>query len=331
MKYCNNVFYETSHYIKHIPHHTFKQRAKYTLLWLSYPIVNIYQKTIVNLLYVINRVNPFQKKYPVVLVSIFKNEAKYMKEWIEYYKLIGIDHFYLYNNNSEDNYFETLKEYIEEGNVTLIEWPQIPGQLPAYKNWYENYRKDCGYAAFVDLDELICPVYDSDIKKWLNHYKKYPVIKMDWVMFGTSSQLTHDSDRLLIEQYDSCWNKRLTIGKIIYNCFYDISEFKAICMHLSTVRKFGLYILPFNDYGNVSLWGGVEFGSFGKHTIQLNHYYSRSLEGLQCKISRGDAVFKDKQYSLMNYMERENMNKRKDYTIQRFMLQLKLKMNKIGL
>ena len=42
--------------------------------------------------------NPKKFKYSVSIVAIAKNEGIYFKEWIEYHKLIGIEHFYIYNN-----------------------------------------------------------------------------------------------------------------------------------------------------------------------------------------------------------------------------------------
>ena len=48
------------------------------------------------------------KKFYLSFCSIFKNEAPYMKEWIEYHLLVGVDHFYLYNNNSTDKLIKTL-------------------------------------------------------------------------------------------------------------------------------------------------------------------------------------------------------------------------------
>src|SRR6187431_2863710 len=62
-------------------------------------------------------------KYTVSLCGIFKNEAKFLDEWIQFHLVVGIDHFYLYNNNSDDNYYEILKPYIEKGFVDLIDWP----------------------------------------------------------------------------------------------------------------------------------------------------------------------------------------------------------------
>lgn len=51
-------------------------------------------------------------KYKIALCLIFKNEAPFLKEWLDYHLTIGVDHFYLYNNNSDDNYLDVLNTYI---------------------------------------------------------------------------------------------------------------------------------------------------------------------------------------------------------------------------
>ena len=82
---------------------------------------------------------PRNTKYGLVLCAIFKNEAPHLKEWIEYHLLVGVEHFYLYNNNSTDHFREVLQPYVDNGTVTLTEWPETPGQITAYKHWYENF------------------------------------------------------------------------------------------------------------------------------------------------------------------------------------------------
>ena len=77
-----------------------------------------------------------QKKYKFSICSIFKNEALFLKEFIEYHLLIGFEHFYFYNNNSEDNYLDVLKPYMDAGIVTLIEWPVVPGQQKSFEHFY---------------------------------------------------------------------------------------------------------------------------------------------------------------------------------------------------
>lgn len=56
-----------------------------------------------------------KKKYYMSVCAVFKNEAPFMKEWILYYQVIGADHIYLYNNNSDDNYQEVLQPLLIVG------------------------------------------------------------------------------------------------------------------------------------------------------------------------------------------------------------------------
>ena len=59
--------------------------------------------------------------YELGIVTMFRNEANYLKEWIEYHRLVGVDHFYLYNLGSTDRYLNVLRPYIKEKIVTLEE------------------------------------------------------------------------------------------------------------------------------------------------------------------------------------------------------------------
>jgi len=45
-----------------------------------------------------------EKKFHVSICAIFKNEAPYLREWIEFHRIVGIDHFYMYNNRSDDDF-----------------------------------------------------------------------------------------------------------------------------------------------------------------------------------------------------------------------------------
>ena len=65
------------------------------------------------------------KKYNLSICAIFKNEGRYIKEWIEYHRLVGVDHFYLYSNNTSDRSLNVLKPYIKKGLITLVNWPGL--------------------------------------------------------------------------------------------------------------------------------------------------------------------------------------------------------------
>ena len=53
-------------------------------------------------------------QYDITVGAIFQNEAPYLKEWIDYHKSVGVDHFVLYNHFSKDNYEEVLYPYINK-------------------------------------------------------------------------------------------------------------------------------------------------------------------------------------------------------------------------
>ena len=96
------------------------------------------------------------KLYYLSVCAIFKNEGPILKEWIEYHLLVGVDHFFLYNNFSDDNYREILAPYIERGIVDLIDWPVPQGQFPAYEDCWQKFRETTRWIALIDLNEFLC-------------------------------------------------------------------------------------------------------------------------------------------------------------------------------
>lgn len=322
--YTNNgIYYEDSDFVLNVRDFSMKRRVKNFVIRLLYPIRNLYFKILVNL---IRNYKEIRTKYNVVICSIFKDEAPFLKEFIEYHKMLGVDHFYLYNNFSTDNYKEVLKPYIDKGIVTLTEWPVQSGQIPAYEHWKYNYKKDSKWVSFLDLDEFICPVYDYDIVSWLNRYKKYPVLLLDWVMFTSSGLLEHDCQKLVIEQYTQCWHKRGRKGKLFMNCRFDYNEDTSMMHYLKV--KFGSFkILPFNASGNIVDETGFQYVNKKQYSIQCNHYYCKAYDRLHNKISRGSAVYKTSWKKLEIYWPREMNGINRDYTIQRFLLKLKVILN----
>lgn len=300
-----------------------RKNLKYYAQFIAIYLLDIFYK----LLFSVSKKRYSQKKYTFSICSIFKNEAPYMKEWIEYYLLIGTDHFYLYNNNSEDDYKSVLQPYIDKGIVTLTEWPEIPGQISSYKHWYENYRHETNWCSFLDLDEFICPLKDINIKDWLKKHNKYPLYAIYWKMFGTSGIIEPDKNKLVIEQYTNSWDKYASATKVIYNTDYDIERFFTSMMHKFNVRYKGLSIPPINMFGYfINHWEIHRHGN-KESDIQCNHYWSKSYSEYLEKHKRGDAVWDEGKSRRNNemFLWHEHFNRSMDYNIQRFLIELKLK------
>lgn len=269
-----------------------------------------------------------EAKYRVTICCMFKNEGKFLKEWILYNQIIGIDHIYLYNNNSNDNYLEVLQPFINQEYVTLIDWPMPQGQIPAYEDWYQKYRRETQWNCFIDIDEFICPFYETNVYQWLKKYSKYPAVKMYWKMFGTSGVIEHDDSKLVTEQYLICWDKLYNMGKQFYNTAYDISQFKINVHHSMNcdVRFMGktLHMPAVNEFKKYNNRFGVILTK-DDFSLQLNHYQCKSYRSYVELMRKSDSAHKKNPRGRGHFLAHENKCCGCDYHIGRFMMQLKAK------
>lgn len=132
--------------------------------------------------------------YEISIVAIFQNEAPYLREWIEYHRLIGVDHFWLYNDNSKDDWNSVLQPYIDEGVVEFCDWSfgRKEGkswfhiQTSAYKDGLKKALGKTRWVALIDADEFILPMQNRSLKECLEkHYKAASAIHITWRQFGT--------------------------------------------------------------------------------------------------------------------------------------------------
>lgn len=276
----------------------------------------------------------YDKKYKISICGIFKNEALFLREWIEYHEMIGVEHFYLYNNNSEDDFLKILQPYIDRGLVTLTDWPYDQAQIKAYKHFYETYRYETQWVSFLDIDEFFCPKKVVTLTEWLSKHDKYPVILIYWRMFGTSNVIEHNYSKLVIEQFVVSWQHYDTCGKCLINTDYDIARFDGSTHHETTVRLnllgIKLNLMPANIFGHF-VGGGFHWGDekkCEKADIQINHYWTKGWDVYSKKRQLTDVFFKENPKKDLEYFYyHENRNVSVDYTIFRYLIRLKLKMN----
>lgn len=130
-------------------------------------------------------------KFDLAVCAIFKNEAPYLKEWIEYHKIVGVQHFYLYNNESSDDYLEALASYLADGSVELVNWNepnfQFSGQKKAYMDAIVKVKGIVKWLAIIDIDEYLVPKTHDNLPKLLAEYENFGGLCVNWQMFGTSN------------------------------------------------------------------------------------------------------------------------------------------------
>ena len=235
--------------------------------------------------------------YDLAVVAIFKDEARYLKEWLDYHLLAGVEHFYLYNNESSDDFREVLAPYVEKNLVTLTEWSGRMMQYPAYNDALEKFRFECRYMAFIDLDEFILPKSNRSVVEVVDEILSADPnaagLGINWQHFGSNGQETADYSRGVLERFTrrapSDWVEILSEDNMIGN-----STIKSIvnprCVECWWSPHYASLFRDFytvNSNGNKTLY--VTGFPIVADKIVVNHYYVKSFEEFAVKVNRGSA------------------------------------------
>jgi len=212
------------------------------------------------------------------ICAIYRNEGPYLREWIEFHRLAGVEHFYLYDNISEDDHLEVLAPYVDEGLVTLRSWPVFDPQVPAYNDCLRWHRYDSRWIAFIDIDEFLFSPGGRPLPEVLADYEAWPGVAVAWVMFGTGGHRTRPPG-LVIENYlrtmetpDPIMNMKSIVDPTRVTTY--ASAHHAVYPYLSAVDE-----KQFPVEGHTLAAPSCE-------RLRLNHYHCKSEEEFVAKFQR---------------------------------------------
>lgn len=211
-------------------------------------------------------------KENLAICAMFKDEAPWMKEWLEYHLLLGVDKFYLYNNNSSDEYAKVLAPYRKKGVVELIEWPSPPEefwdpyQKTAYNDCIAKVRKKTKWLAIIDLDEFIVVTNGKTLPEALESYEFFGGVALFWQMFGTSGLWDIPEGKTMLESL--IWKARVNYGPNI-NC-------KSI-VRPERVKEYEIHGAHYHHPYAAHYVNGRRTSSVPLlDPMHINHYYTRT-------------------------------------------------------
>lgn len=294
-------------------------------------LLSIMYRMFYGILFLFIRVPRNNFKYNVSICAIFKDEADYLKEWIEFHRIVGVEHFYLYNNKSTDNYLEVLSPYIRMGIVSLIDWPKPQGQLSAYKNFMETKRNETRWVGLIDIDEFVVPNSTESIYDFLQQFNNKPAVIVYWKIFGTSGKIKRDVSNLITEEFIVSWKKYANIGKIFFNTnfAYDTKlKENGATMHYLWSKWKNIKVPPVNVFGKTCMYGHSPVSS-DLMPLQINHYLVKSYdEYIHKKSKRGGGVHPIGMHDMSYFFEHEMKCNSVDYHAYKYLVKLKLAMEK---
>ena len=238
-------------------------------------------------------------RYDLAIVAILKNEGHYLKEWLDYHLLAGVDHFYLFDNDSSDDYNAIIAPYVAANLVTSVYFPGGSAQYAAYNLAIIDHRFSCRYAAFIDLDEFLLPKDTTDsvtatLDDVLKNFPDASGLAVNWQLFGSNGQETADYSRGVLERF----TRRAPVDWVVPIPHRDIPGGNAQVKTIANPRRifaFGSSHFPNYFEGNYSVnERGDRIDSYCNNPVTaerlvINHYNVKSREEHVAKVLRGRA------------------------------------------
>ena len=240
-----------------------------------------------------------------LLCCIIKNENRYINEYVEYYRNLGVSKIVLYDNNAVDgeNPEEYLKKHISDGFVDIVNLRGLEtAQLPAYNHCYNVYRNNYDWLMFFDCDEFLTLVKHDNISDFLSQerFNGYDVIHLNWMIYGDNDMLYYEN-RPVQERFTTPAPFDLTIGEYPFN--YHVKS--IVRGHLDvTVEAFflnphtpGALDYPSNPLG-MPLKCCDQFGlpcfnmpylPYNFSEAYIKHYVTKSADEYASRIMRGNS------------------------------------------
>ena len=256
-------------------------------------------------------------KYFFCFCSLGKSENKYVKQLVDYYKNIGVNKFYLGDNNDKDSerLSDVLTDEISSGLVEIIDLTGINiDQLDLFINVYDMHKHECKWMSFFDFDEYLTILPEEKnitLEQYFSNEKfdKCNVILVNWLLYKDNDLIKYDN-RTLRERFtepsyhhpNNRFIKSIIRGNIRWNPWTLNQTCHRPKHQLRTCDSNGDRAKTFNDVLKPPILDNVI----------LKHYVTKTAEEYYTKIKRGyTRVNKKLEVYIDNYFRLNKINKEK--------------------
>lgn len=226
-------------------------------------------------------------KYKLVIIAMFKNESHIMREWLTHYINQGVEHFYMIDNGSTDEWRIETKDM----PVTVYTDTRKHCQTKLYSDYFlEEVKRDAEWVAVLDLDEFM---YARNGYKKISDYlftvdDNIGNIEVKWKMFGSNNHIKQPKWAI------NSFTKRKKFGTKDAGIASIPLDFFGKCIGRT------INIVDFSDHhkGNVKDCKKLIYPeqyteeSLSESPLHINHYAIQSQEFFRSvKMARGDSYY----------------------------------------
>ena len=230
----------------------------------------------------------------LALGSTMRNEAPYLKEWIEFHLARGVDKFYIADNDSTDDSLNVLDMYVTNGIVELVPF-QNNDQVKTYNEILKFAKGDrADWLCIMDIDAFIFPreKRDSLVKLLSGYHNNVGAVGVSILNFDHNGHEKME-ELPLIERFTHRMTHTRPFNGAYSRSFtlYRVQDTIRTGIHNPSKLAPGKVFVDVNgkQMRLSPYMHGKDVVAPHNGTIMLNHYYCKSHEEFKKKNSRNIA------------------------------------------
>lgn len=225
----------------------------------------------------------------LTVATVLRNEGRYLREWLAFYKAVGVDHVVLYDNSSTDNFQGEIEDHLDSGWVEIVPWPYFVQGLNfqhlGFAHAVAHMAGRTTWLALIDLDEFLFSTRTIRLADTLRDYEDLPALAAYWVNYGTSGHIMRPPG-LVTESFPQ---------RAADNGLSEIKNYKSIVQPHRVKATLGAHrfltdldpIVAFNERREPLTDKGRGEQLHMAEILRINHYFSRSREEFETRFREG--------------------------------------------
>jgi hypothetical protein len=216
-----------------------------------------------------------------------REENLYIKEFVEYYFKLGIDHIFIYDDNEPNT--EKISDALGSkynNKITIYEniKERINDQPTAFTHFYQKDLKKYDWFLMVDMDEYLY-IVNNTLKNYLSNqiFNKCDFIIFHWVTPNDNNLVYYDR-RPLFKRFKGPYKKSKYIKSIIRGNIKDLKYW----VHSPIFSKKNN--TSCNNEGKIIFYKKLNYESLNQINIKkayIIHYRYKTTEEFINKYKRG--------------------------------------------
>ncbi|KAF7850399.1 hypothetical protein BT93_L5533 [Corymbia citriodora subsp. variegata] len=226
-------------------------------------------------------------KHELCACTMVWNQAASLREWIMYHAWLGIERWFIYDNNSDDAIEEVIEELDSQNyNVSRQSWPWIKTQEAGFSHCVLRAREECNWVGFFDVDEFFYFQFPSNPRRGLGIPGK-DTLKAMVANFSSSSPIIAEIRTVCHSFGPSGLTSPPPRGVMVgYTCRLQRPE-----RHKSIVRLDALDLTLLNEVHHFRLKEGFRYLNVPESIAAINHYKYQVWETFRTKFFRRVATY----------------------------------------